>query len=116
MSEKEKILEYFNYNDIEENFDKEQILNLYQNNTLSASENNRMAKSTISIYPNPAKDVVFVKSEKQITKIELYDFSGKKLKESTSKEINISSLPRGNYFIKITDKEGNTQTKNLVKE
>jgi TetR/AcrR family acrAB operon transcriptional repressor len=31
MSEKEKILEYFNYNDIEENFDKEQILNLYQN-------------------------------------------------------------------------------------
>ena len=31
MSEKEKILEYFNFKDIEENFDKEQILNLYQN-------------------------------------------------------------------------------------
>ena len=31
MSEKEKILEYFNFNDFEENFDKEQILNLYQN-------------------------------------------------------------------------------------
>ncbi|WP_213190589.1 LamG-like jellyroll fold domain-containing protein [Cloacibacterium caeni] len=93
-----------------------QILNLYQNNTLSASENNRMAKSTISIYPNPAKNVVFVKSEKQITKIELYDFSGKKLKESTSKEMNISSLQRGNYLIRITDKEGNTQTKNLIKE
>lgn len=31
MSEKQKILEYFNFNDFEENFDKEQILNLYQN-------------------------------------------------------------------------------------
>jgi hypothetical protein len=70
----------------------------------------------ISIYSNPAKDFVFVKSEKQITKIELYDYSGKKLKESASKEMNISSLQRGNYFIKITDKEGNTQTKNLIKE
>ena len=73
-------------------------------------------KNNISIYPNPAKDVVFVKSETAITKIELYDFSGKKIKESASKEMNISSLERGNYLIKITDKEGNTQTKSLIKE
>ena len=31
MSEKEKILEYYNFNDFEENFDKEKILSLYQN-------------------------------------------------------------------------------------
>ena len=31
MTEKEKILEYFNFNDFEENFDKEKILSLYQN-------------------------------------------------------------------------------------
>lgn len=73
-------------------------------------------KNNISIYPNPAKDVVFVKSETAITKIELYDFSGKKIKESASKEMNISSLERGNYLVKITDKEGNTQTKSLIKE
>ena len=73
-------------------------------------------KNNISIYPNPAKDVVFVKSETPITKIELYDFSGKKIKESASKEMNISSLERGNYLVKITDKEGNTQTKSLIKE
>jgi len=91
-----------------------QVSSLF-NGTLATSESSK-TENHISIYPNPAKDVVFVKSEKQITKIELYDYSGKKLKESTPKEINISSLPRGNYFIKITDKEGNTQTKNLIKE
>ena len=93
-----------------------QVLSLYQNNTLSTSDNNNIVKNNISIYPNPSKDVVFVKSETVITKIELYDFSGKKIKESASKEMNISSLKRGNYLIKITDKEGNTQTKNLIKE
>ena len=31
MTEKEKILEYYNFNDFEENFDKEKILSLYQN-------------------------------------------------------------------------------------
>ncbi len=91
-----------------------QVSSLF-NGTLATSESSK-TENYISIYPNPAKDVVFVKSEKQITKIELYDFSGKKLKEYTSKEINISSLKRGNYLIKITDKEGNTQTKNFVKE
>lgn len=91
-----------------------QVNSLYSG-TLATDDLSKI-KNNISIYPNPAKDVVFVKSETAITKIELYDFSGKKIKESASKEMNISSLKRGNYLIKITDKEGNTQTKNLIKE
>ena len=91
-----------------------QVNSLYSG-TLATSDLSNI-KNNISIYPNPTKDIVVVKSETPITKIELYDFSGKKIKESASKEINISSLQRGNYLVKITDKEGNTQTKNLIKE
>lgn len=93
-----------------------QIQNLYQYDNLLSTNENQIYKNQIYILPNPTKDFVFVKSEKQISKIELYDYSGKKLKESTSKEMNVSSLPKGNYIIKVTDKEGNTQTKNLIKE
>lgn len=91
-----------------------QVNSLYSG-TLATSDLSNI-KNNISIYPNPTKDIVVVKSETPITKIELYDFSGKKIKESASKEMNISSLERGNYLVKITDKEGNTQTKNLIKE
>ena len=91
-----------------------QVNSLYSG-TLATSDLSNI-KNNISIYPNPTKDIVVVKSETPITKIELYDFSGKKIKESASKEMNISSLQRGNYLVKITDKEGNTQTKNLIKE
>jgi hypothetical protein len=33
-----------------------------------------------------------------------------------SKEINISTLPRGNYLLKISDKNGNTETQKLIKK
>ena len=91
-----------------------QVNSLYSG-TLATSDLSNI-KNNISIYPNPTKDFVVVKSETPITKIELYDFSGKKIKESASKEMNIFSLERGNYLVKIIDKEGNTQTKSLIKE
>lgn len=91
-----------------------QVNSLYSG-TLAASDLSNI-KNNISIYPNPTKDFVVVKSETPITKIELYDFSGKKIKESASKEMNISSLERGNYLLKIMNKDGDIQMKNLIKE
>ncbi len=84
------------------------------NTNLAIQENELKLK--ISIYPNPASEKISVKSETAISKIELYDLSGKKLKESTLKEMNISTLPRGNYLLKITDKNGNTETQKLIKK
>ncbi|WP_424305060.1 T9SS type A sorting domain-containing protein [Cloacibacterium sp.] len=84
-------------------------------NTNLAIQDNEL-KLKISIYPNPASEKISVKSEIAISKIELYDLSGKKLKESTLKEMNISTLPRGNYLLKISDKNGNTETQKLIKK
>lgn len=94
-----------------------QIISLYQNNfVLNTSDNNNFKKKNILIYPNPAKEKVFIKSETAISKIELYDFSGKKLKEITTDKMDISSLQSGNYIIKVFDKEGDSQVKNLIKK
>lgn len=83
---------------------------------LLATESFNSKKSTISVYPNPASEKISVKSETAISKVELYDLSGKKLKESASKEMNISTIPNGNYLLKITDKNGNTETQKLIKK
>ena len=84
------------------------------NTNLAIQENELKLKT--SIYPNPASEKISIKSETAISKIELYDLSGKKLKESTLKEMNISTLPRGNYLLKISDKNGNTETQKLIKK
>ena len=63
------------------------------------------------IYPNPVKDILYIKSdsEQQIKSISIFDLSGKEVLCSnidSSNEVNVSSLSSGAYIIKIqTTKE-----------
>lgn len=58
----------------------------------------------ISIFPNPAKDMIYLKElNHKMDAIEIQDASGKSVlsKKSDLNELNISSLEKGIYFIKI---------------
>lgn len=65
-------------------------------------------KSDISIYPNPASDILYFKGVDDINKtISIFDASGKKLLnfETNKNEIDISDLPKGIYFIEFNKKQ-----------
>lgn len=69
------------------------------------------------VYPNPANDVVFVKGD-DIQKVEIYNSVGLKVVSkdvNNSESVNIANLASGFYFVKITDKQGDTTTKKIVK-
>jgi hypothetical protein len=73
-------------------------------------------KQVIIIYPNPASDFLYINSSNIIGKeISIYDILGNKLMlvktESTETRLNVESLPRGVYLIRIGE-----QTKMFVKE
>ena len=57
----------------------------------------------ISIYPNPAHDIIFVgaNNDLPVQHIEMYDITGRKVLTSTETEINVSELESGVYFIRI---------------
>ncbi len=57
--------------------------------------------SPVSIYPNPAMDKVYIKSQ-SVCSVELYDMEGRLMMTTHAKEINISAYPQGVYFMKIT--------------
>lgn len=60
--------------------------------------------TNVSIYPNPAKDVIKILNDKDlnITNIEILDLTGRSvLSTDKSSGINISELPEGQYFVKI---------------
>lgn len=67
---------------------------------LSISDN--LLTSPIQIYPNPASDIVYVKADK-LNSVELFDLQGKKLnvKLNSDNSINVSSLPKGIYVLKL---------------
>ncbi|OCA78348.1 hypothetical protein BBH99_08655 [Chryseobacterium contaminans] len=60
-------------------------------------------KNTISIYPNPVKDILSIKSPDEVTKVEIYDVAGRVINSmgAKGKTVNVSDLPKGNYLIKL---------------
>ena len=55
---------------------------------------------TISVYPNPAHDKLFVNAE-NIERIDIYGMSGQLMMSTTESEINVLGLESGMYFIRV---------------
>ncbi|MDF2553467.1 MAG: C-terminal target protein [Chryseobacterium sp.] len=74
-------------------------------NVLGTSEIND--KSEFSIYPNPVKDILFIKSKEKIVKVEIFDSAGRILNSLSlnGDSINVSELSKGNYMIKLLTKD-----------
>jgi len=75
----------------------------YDNNLLATSET---SEQKISVYPNPATDIVIIENMKPNSSLELIDNSGKLAKsisnsKATKTEINIKDLSSGIYYLKI---------------
>jgi len=74
---------------------------------------------TIVLYPNPAKDIAYIKSSDDIEKIQLISYSGQIILDQITVgkqfEINTSKFEAGIYFVKIFS-SNNVITRKLVIE
>ena len=61
----------------------------------------------VSIYPNPVKDILYLKSKNEISKTEIYDSAGRIVLSAkvNGNAINVSELSKGSYIIKIFIKD-----------
>lgn len=72
--------------------------------------------SEVQIYPNPVKDILQINSEKAIESVGLFSMEGKKLMEGKSSQLNVSSLPAGNYVLTVKLADGRIIDKKIVKK
>ena len=89
-------------------FDNNATLNVEQ---FSANE--------ISIYPNPAKNVVNISANSEIKMVRVLDIAGKLvLTENalSNNSINVSNLKTGVYILNVILANGNQSTKKLIKQ
>jgi len=80
-----------------------------------ASSEPALAKSDIQIYPNPASDIVHIKSDK-VKSVNVFNMVGQKVAGSDSSEINISALPKGIYILRIVTTDHQSVSKKLIKK
>lgn len=73
--------------------------------TITGLGTNESANSTIKLFPNPAAAILFLTSEKSITKYIIYNAKGEIIAaenfQITHKEINVANLSSGIYYIKV---------------
>ncbi len=102
---------YFDYNS---QIDTNNYITTIQN-PLGLQENEVV--NTISIYPNPVKDMLHFQTKENVFKIEVYDVAGRIIssKAILENKVNLSELKTGNYFLKLYTEKGITNTK-IIKE
>ena len=85
-----------------------------------SSVHNLFSDNIISVYPNPAKEMLNIKieSNKTIKNVSIIDVSGRTVKQihniNTANTIDISDIKKGVYFIKINI-EGKIISKKFIK-
>ncbi|MDR1876125.1 MAG: T9SS type A sorting domain-containing protein [Flavobacteriaceae bacterium] len=79
---------------------------------------NALNGDSFYLYPNPVKDILNIKSEKEISEIKIYSVEGKLVKHSKTlvDTVEVSSLDKGVYLLNITLKNGEKATKKFIKE
>ena len=72
--------------------------------------------SSVSVYPNPVKDQLFVETEMTVEEISVYDVFGRQMTTVYDQQtVNVSELSNGVYFVKVKS-ENNEVVKRFIKK
>lgn len=73
-----------------------------------------------SVYPNPVKDLLYVKSANDIVELNIFNMVGQKVNSQKNSvknpQLNASGLAKGNYILQMIDKNGNSTSTRFTKD
>ena len=69
----------------------------------------------VKVYPNPATDYLFIKSNLNY-KSTLYNVAGQRVLESSSKQLNVVDLPTGVYLLQLKSETNTISTFKIIKK
>jgi hypothetical protein len=72
-------------------------------------------KTGVMVYPNPARDVIHVKSDSRISSLSITDSEGRLVYRGQEQSIGISHLADGVYFIRTSTEKGGSTIKFVKK-
>ena len=83
---------------------------------LDATEIANATEDAIQIYPNPTSGIVYIKSSKDINNVSIVDMMGRTVlvKQSHEKMLDLSMLPKGIYFVRVTTIDNSSITNKVI--
>lgn len=84
--------------------------------TTGALATDEVSKAKTSVFPNPTKGEVNIKTDKKIKSTSVLDLSGKVISRGNSEKVNLTSFTKGTYLIKVEFADGSTKTEKIIKD
>lgn len=107
-----------------DNFWQEEILNYGQAldftiNIVSSASVKPLDLANLRIYPNPVKEILNIDYKEDISKLTVYDLSGRLIKtynkNQSNNSIDVSELKSGTYLLNIETQSKNVSTVKFIK-
>lgn len=80
------------------------------------SENFSHNNLKITLFPNPAKEVINIEIDSELKSVEIYNIQGQKVLSSNQKQINVSGLSNGLYMVRVEDASNAVETRKVIIE
>ena len=72
------------------------------------------AASSIHVYPNPTANRIYIQAD-NISKAELFDLMGRRVRSTNQSQIDVSNLSSGNYILQVKTRN-KTQSFKIIKQ
>ena len=83
-------------------------------NTISSVNDEVMQSSIVKIFPNPAQNTITINTKMQNINICVFSLTGQKIISSKDKKIDISSLKKGCYIVRVYSDKFSAQNKLII--
>lgn len=87
------------------------LANTRQNNPVSVKNE---ISTSLSFYPNPATDKIYISPKSTLLRMSLFDLNGKECLRSNQSVVDVSELPRGVYILRLEEVSGNIKTGKII--
>jgi len=74
------------------------------------------SKSEISVYPNPTKGEIYVKTDKKVKSSTIVDMTGRSVLKTDASKADLSSLPKGTYVLQVEFADGTKTSEKVIKQ
>ena len=93
-------------------------LEYFENTAISTGIKPFFNDGNLNLYPNPAKEVLFLKTQNKTAKVEVFNLLGKRLSvfRGSTHKIPLSGLTPGVYIVKVTFEKGNFSIRKIQKQ
>jgi hypothetical protein len=109
-------IQYFNWNGSDWVESELKRYYYFPQEIINTTHNIILPVESITVFPNPVQDMLYIRSSSTIEQVNIHDVNGKTVKQiyNPNQWIEVNDLAKGIYILKITTTKGTT-TRKIIK-